>query len=248
MPTSHPARSPSFRASLRHLVWRACSSRARTPPSQGTRRCAPAPYRSAPAPDAAGAVRRGRVRGLRCEPRRSAGFLRAVGASPVSGERGRHRARSCGSVWRRGDARTEATTRSKRWGSSSFSLALSSSASDRETNATRRRRSRRRRAVRRRRERRRPGAIRRGRAAPWLSGARGGVASRGACWRWTRGAERSTRRGENAPNRFRTVHNTIIRARSSLPRPRRALYDGYSRWTSARSRARARARVHPSLF
>ena len=34
----------------------------------------------------------------------------------------------------------------------------------------------------------------RARAAPWLSGARGGVATRGACWRWKRGAER-----EHAP-------------------------------------------------
>ena len=86
------------------------------------------------------------------------------------GSRGaRHRARSCGSVWRpEGTRERRRATRSKRWGGELELLvsASSSSASDAPRNKTQPGvvRSRRRgRAVRRRRERRRPGAIRRGR-------------------------------------------------------------------------------------
>ena len=214
MPTSHPARSPSFRASLRHLVWRACSSRARTPPSQGTRRCAPAPYRSAPAP--------GPRPGSGAPGTRTRAALRtsSVCRFPSCGRARRRFPGAEGRVIERGRAgrsgvpRGRANGGERRVRSAGGELELLVSASfvvsvgrAEKQNATRRRRSRRRgRAVRRRRERRRPGAIRRGRGR--RRGFRGrvaGVATRGACWRWKRGAERSTRRGENAPNRFRTV-------------------------------------------
>jgi hypothetical protein len=66
-------------------------------------------------------------------------------------------------------------------------------------------------AVSRGRERRRSGAVRRGRGRRRGDrGGRGGEATRGACWRWKRGAARSTRRGEFEPSRGRLFLRVLI--------------------------------------
>ena len=140
MPTSHPARSPSFgprcgtsfgvpvrrEREPRQVKERGAARRRHT--AQRRRRAR-----------GRGAVRRDAYAG--CAAASSVCRFPSCGRARrrFPGSRGaRHRARSCGSVWRpEGTRERRRATRSKRWGSSSFSLALpSSSASDAPRNKT----------------------------------------------------------------------------------------------------------------